>query len=222
MTMKIGIVGSHGVGKTSLLRSLCESLKRDPSSNYCPFTPLSEVARNVANSWGLTPSTIPDEYRKHYQWEVFIEQLEAEKCGGDYFISDRTVYDNLAYWNSLFWKNASRGSRALWFDGDILQAIKDEEEYYRYKRLALSSARYDILFSVKKAWELEDDGERHTDVKMQELIEKELDEILLQNVASSRVVVLQSTTTADRVEEAKVVILEKLKLFPHVLIEEPF
>lgn len=153
---------------------------------------------------------------------MFIEQLEAEKCGGNYFISDRTVYDNLAYWNSLFWKNASRGSRALWFDGDVVQAVKDEEEYYRYKRLALSSARYDILFFVKKAWDLEDDGERHTDVKMQELIEKELDEILLQNVASSRVVVLQSTTTADRVQEAKAVILEKMKLFPHVLIEEPF
>jgi hypothetical protein len=181
------------------------------------------VARNVANAWGMTPATIPSEYRKFFQWEVFIEQLEAEKCGGNHFISDRTVYDNLAYWNSMFWRNATRGSRSVWFDGkDIVESIKLEEEYFRYKRLALSSARYDLIFFVKKAWPLEDDGERHTDEKMQELIEKDIEEILQLSVASSRVHVLQSVTTADRVQEAKQVILDRLKLFPNVLIEEPF
>jgi hypothetical protein len=185
------------------------------------FMAISEVARNVARYWGGSPSNIPNKYKTKFQWEVLMEQVEAEQIGGNYFISDRTSYDNLAYMNANFWKNQSVGSRSMIF-GDDLEGIQAQEDYYRYKRLAQASGRYDIVFLVPKAWELEDDGVRHKESKFQEMIEKEIFEIVKNSVASSNIHVLQSKTTAERTVEAKNIILNRLKLVPNVLIEEPF
>jgi nicotinamide riboside kinase len=185
------------------------------------FMAISEVARNVARYWGGSPADIPEKYKSKFQWEILMEQIEAEQIGGNYFISDRTSYDNLAYMNSNFWKHKNLGSRSVMFAND-LDGIQAQEDYYRYKRLAQASGRYDIVFLVPKAWELEDDGVRHKESKFQDMMQKEIFEIVKNSVASSRIHVLQSKTTAERTVEAKNIILDRLKLVPNVLIEEPF
>lgn len=96
--MKIAISGSHGVGKTTLAKALCEELN---------FPMISEVARTVAKEMGIENT---DEIRKadmdlitQFQTRIFYDQLLAESGYPDHiegytdFISDRSIFDCVAY-----------------------------------------------------------------------------------------------------------------------------
>ena len=75
---KIGIVGSHSCGKTTLVKALCHRVE-------IPI--IHELA-----------SKFPPEDRKYIstQYDIMRAQIDCEKAHKS-FLSDRTVIDNLAY-----------------------------------------------------------------------------------------------------------------------------
>ena len=82
--MKIGIMGTHGVGKTTRARSLHEALGGEMISGTareCPF-PINQKATEEAQRWiWLTHK---------------LREIEAAAKGG-HVICDRTVLDPLVY-----------------------------------------------------------------------------------------------------------------------------
>jgi tRNA uridine 5-carbamoylmethylation protein Kti12 len=92
--MKIGIMGTHGVGKTTFAyQLLAEKKKENPNLKVGIVT---EVARDC-------PFPINEKTTKKAQLWIFAEQLkreiEAEKKN-DIIICDRTLLDNLVYSNN--------------------------------------------------------------------------------------------------------------------------
>lgn len=93
---KIAISGAHGVGKTTLASALSEKLG-------LPL--IREVAREVAQNFGF--KTTEEIWRANsgkkalYQLNVFYSQIEAEKSHAYGFVSDRSIFDSIAY--SLFY-----------------------------------------------------------------------------------------------------------------------
>lgn len=93
---RIAVSGAHGVGKTTLATSLAEELG-------LPL--IGEVAREVARDFGFktTGEIVASNPGKKtlYQINVFYAQIKAEKGRRRGFVSDRSVFDSLAY--SLFY-----------------------------------------------------------------------------------------------------------------------
>jgi deoxyadenosine/deoxycytidine kinase len=87
--MKIGIVGAHGVGKTTLAKILAQHLK-----------------------FSIIPDTAAEAYHKGYavnenttienQFWIISKQIEYEREIRSQFIADKTLYDNLVYANYIF------------------------------------------------------------------------------------------------------------------------
>ena len=88
--MKIGISGTHGAGKTTLAKKLADYFNM-------PYIP--EKARESAEKLGIEnmDEAIRDkDLMSTFQWDVLRRQLNAEARA--FFVSDRTVVDNLAYY----------------------------------------------------------------------------------------------------------------------------
>lgn len=82
---RIALIGSHGTGKTSVIKRLSEITK---------FPVIEELARN----YDMNTSNM-DEY-KFFQKQLLLEQIKAEmalKLSNGSFISDRSTIDNMAY-----------------------------------------------------------------------------------------------------------------------------
>lgn len=89
--MKICICGTHGVGKSTLVKKVHEITK-------IPI--ITEIARSIAEQYGIQRAnelmTLPYEKRFEYQWDIFRRQIMAESYINRY-ISDRSVLDVVVY-----------------------------------------------------------------------------------------------------------------------------
>ena len=90
--MRIAISGAHGVGKTTLAKSLAGKLN-------LPL--VEEVARSVAAENGFKTTTdiqnaVPSA-RALYQHSVFFRQVMKEDYYHSGYVSDRSVFDCVAY-----------------------------------------------------------------------------------------------------------------------------
>lgn len=90
--MRIAISGAHGVGKTTLAKSLAGKLN-------LPL--VEEVARSVAAENGFKTTTdiqnaVPSA-RALYQHSVFFRQVMKEDYYHRGYVSDRSVFDCVAY-----------------------------------------------------------------------------------------------------------------------------
>lgn len=145
---KIGIMGVHGAGKTSLayllsahfkMKEINVKLIHESVRENCPF-PINAQANQGTCLWN---------FHKH-----FLNELNAEAQGYELAVSDRCVLDTFVYFHAA---NAeSKITRAA-----MQQAIE-----------WLSS--YDLLICMEPAEHgtIQDDGIRETDVAYQRLIEK--------------------------------------------------
>jgi nicotinamide riboside kinase len=151
---KIALVGTHGVGKTTVAYELAARFKRKwktvelltEIARECPF-PLNDLATSAA-----------------YQWIIARQvQLEIEKSArADIIICDRSVLDNFAYYIRRF------GSGG--------------EEYEALKSFCYSWMKtYDLLVRLPITEPMVDGGFRSVDEQFQREID-ELCDLLFEPV----------------------------------------
>jgi nicotinamide riboside kinase len=148
--MKIALVGTHGVSKTTLAYELAGVLKRRSKkvellteiARECPF-PLNDLAT-----------------REAYQWIIARQiQLEIEKAPrADILVCDRSVLDNFAYYSRRYGTEGSE-ARAL--------------SCYCYAWMQT----YNLLIRLPIRDSLTADGFRSTDSNFQKEIDRSCDEL---------------------------------------------
>jgi nicotinamide riboside kinase len=147
---KVALVGTHGVGKTTVAYELGGAIKR----RGCTVELLTEIAREC-------PFALNDQAsREAHQWIIARQiQLEIEKrLRAQILICDRSVLDNFAYYARLY---GTAGEQA--------------EALLAYCRAWMST--YDLLVRLPVVAPLTDDGFRSTDAQFQYEIESLCDEL---------------------------------------------
>jgi len=147
---KVALVGTHGVGKTTVAYELGGAIKR----RGCTVELLTEIAREC-------PFALNDRAsREAHQWIIARQvQLEIEKRPrAEVLICDRSVLDNFAYYARLY---GTTGEEA--------------EALLAYCRAWMNT--YDLLVRLPAVAPLTDDGFRSTDVQFQHEIERLCDEL---------------------------------------------
>lgn len=148
--VKVALVGTHGVNKTTIAYELAGVLKRRGKTvellteiaRECPF-PLNEEAT-----------------REAYQWIIARQvQLEIEKSPrADILVCDRSVLDNFAYYVRRYSRNG-----------------REAEALGAYCRSWIET--YDLLIRLPIAEPLAADGFRSTDKDFQREIDRLCDEM---------------------------------------------
>jgi predicted ATPase len=135
---RVAIVGSAGVGKTTLLNELFDL---DLIAN--DYTKIPEVVRTVCDERGYkSPYEIPADEVNKFREDVLDRQIELENQS-DRFIVDRSCMDAWLYFMRWSWNTA---------DVDVSE---------RFFRKAFSQTKkYDALIYLPISFELEDDGFR--------------------------------------------------------------
>jgi hypothetical protein len=148
--VKIALVGTHGVGKTTIAYELAGYLKRKGRSVEL----LTEIARECPLPLNENAT------REAYHWIIARQvQLEVEKSRrAEFLVCDRSVLDNFAYYARKFGADAAL-DRAL----------------QSYCRSWMEGYRWLVRFPITSA--LEDDGFRSTDVAFQREIDLLCDEL---------------------------------------------
>lgn len=147
---KVALVGTHGVGKTTLAYELGGAIKRRGRTVEL----LTEIAREC-------PFALNDQAsRNAHQWIIARQvQLEIEKRPrAEVLICDRSVLDNFAYYARLYGTNGAEAEALL-----------------AYCRAWMTT--YDLLVRLPATAPLTDDGFRSTDVSFQHEIERLCDEL---------------------------------------------
>lgn len=164
--MKIAITGSHGTGKTTLAQALAEEL----DMHLIP-----EAAREIMEKWQVEPWNLDDPTKTAFQEEVLDIQIKREQQA-ESFISDRTVFDSLAYSKML-------------------------ASYEQLSELAVAHVAvspYDLVIRLPIVFEIDNDG-RSTDIEYQQLIDHNIIQELEKH--NQRFVTIEGQTTVkDRVK----------------------
>ena len=188
---RIGFIGAHGVGKTTLVEAV---------AGFLGVPVITERVREVARSWGLTPATIPAERVGQFQWWVLRAQVAAESALQEQgFVSDRSTLDNMAYYVAL--------------------VDSSDEDLEAYARLAFSRlAQYDMLILIPPMFPLpQDDPERHPDPAFQTVIHEtilQLVDVCMQHKANDpalpEIYVVKTEGVGNRLAELQAVVEDKL------------
>ncbi len=147
---KVALVGTHGVGKTTIAYELGGAIKRRGKTVEL----LTEIAREC-------PFALNDRAsREAHQWIIARQvQLEIEKSlRADVLVCDRSALDNFAYYARLY---GTTGEQA--------------EALMAYCRAWMTT--YDLLVRLPVTEPLTDDGFRSTDAKFQREIDQWCDEL---------------------------------------------
>lgn len=183
--MKIGIVGSQGVGKTTLSQMLAKKLK-------VPL--IEEQIRKSIEMFGILGYNTPDEmvgsnWYSHLVFDIFKRQLYAENTANGRFISDRTTLDYFAYYELL---------------------TNDEQffiDIFRNLFLGYYQKNYDLLIYVPIMFPIPEDNYRNTNETFRLKVDQHLQSLLNLN---NNVYKIKSLTLNDRINEI-INLLEKYK-----------
>jgi nicotinamide riboside kinase len=178
--IKLGLCGTHGTGKTTLIRELKKEIPRlnlvSEAARDCPF-PLNEKTNFRSQDW------------------IFRTQVKRELDAAldDITISDRTVYDQLAY------------IRYAYDEGNVTW-----DEYLVLERHITEWGRtYDFIFYLPIEFAMEVDGVRSPDEFYREEIDKHVVDILREHVNPMFSCEIRGTLK-ERVEKTKAIILEMI------------
>lgn len=175
---RIAIVGTHGVGKTSLAHTLANK-----------FTELDlktiincQIARTlIKNGYPLGKEATSESYIQYIISQLRAEQ-SAKEC--DIFISDRTLLDPLAY------AIVNREYVHSNVPDDIIKLL---ESVWR-----LELSQYDLYVLVPIEFEMQIDNVRPVDKKYRQRIESQID-LLLNKYLVNHIIV--SGTIEDRASQ---------------------
>ncbi|MEQ1933527.1 MAG: ATP-binding protein [Fimbriimonadaceae bacterium] len=153
--MKIALTGSHGTGKTTLIRFLGEQLQLPPSA-MCREVPRVIIEKVQDDTFFRRGNNTPLRQMLLFFYQVMEEQNLQQ--GADLVLSDRTVVDHLAYTGVLF------------------PEFKRTEEY----RAAMEGVHnwlpsYDAIFKIPIEFPVLDDGVREGEAAFQAEIDGAID-----------------------------------------------
>lgn len=172
---KVALVGTHGVGKTTIAYELGGAIKRKGKKVEL----LTEIAREC-------PFLLNDKAsREAHQWIIARQvQLEIEKSlRADVLVCDRSVLDNFAYYARLY---ETTGEQA--------------EALMVYCRAWMST--YDLLVRLPITEPLTDDGFRSTDAKFQQEIDLLCDKLFESHYTpKTRPAYIRGLMTASEIAE---------------------
>lgn len=155
--MRIGICGSHGVGKTTILKEL---LKEPFFKNYM-------VQTGMIRSLGDRGIPI-NEQGNYLTQQIIMNQLYVNATVYDNIISDRTCIDALAY--TKFHMKEGK--------------ISDEEYKYLRRLFELTVYNYDIVFFIRPEFPMEKDGVRSENESFRREIDSYMNDIITQEYLS--------------------------------------
>jgi len=153
--LKIGVLGTHDTGKTTLAFSLCSQLKSkhlfvgfvEESVRECPF-PINQMTNFLSQYW-IVNKQINCEIEKHERYNVIV--------------TDRTTVDNFAY--------ALRAAKIGKISPEDLEILRVICKHW--------AKTYNFLFYAKiPKKKLEDDGFRDTTKKFQLEIDQIIRELI--------------------------------------------
>ena len=139
--MRVWLCWAHGTGKTTILK-LFDRPK------------ITEIARNAIGEFWIGLNEMDFKTKIAFQQIIFWRQLQRERSMQD-FISDRTVFDNLAYMSAI---------------GDT-EELKFMEERVK---LHIEQNPYDFILYFPIEFPLEDDWIRYTGDEFQAEIDKRI------------------------------------------------
>lgn len=163
---KIGILGSHGTGKTTLAYNLAAKHKNENPGLKVGF--LSEVVRMCPFSINHDSTIASQLWIYHKQ---LIEEIELTERS-DILICDRTILDNLAYSRNM------AKTRDVQFE-KIIDACFDQALKWM--------STYDTIYFLRPSSPIVADGVRIDDVVFQ----KEIDNILARWVVEHKIATVQ-------------------------------
>lgn len=172
---KVALVGTHGIGKTTIAYELGGAIKRRGTTVEL----LTEIAREC-------PFALNDRAsREAHLWIIARQvQMEIEKSlRADVLICDRSVLDNFAYYVRLYGTNEQQS-----------------EALISYCRMWMNT--YDLLVRLPVKEPLTDDGFRSTDVRFQHEIDQWCDRLFESNYGEgTRPKYIRGLMTAGEIAE---------------------
>lgn len=152
---KIAVVGTHGVGKTTVCYKLATELKL-----------LSKNVGMIAEVARTSPLLLNEHACADDQYWIMLTQMAREleaSYRNEYIICDRSVLDTLVYYNLSLKRNGTRR-----YDNDTMAA---QSLYFNWIKT------YDYLIWVRPHPELrlEDDGVRSIDPAYQKEVDVEIE-----------------------------------------------
>lgn len=175
---RVAIIGSAGVGKTSLLEALFE---QEPISSR--YAKISEQVRVLCAERGYTsPYDIKEDVHL-FRWDLLQRQIELENSF-DSFIADRSVIDAWVYFMRWSWNSV---------DVDFAE---------RYYQAAYEQAqKYDQLIYLPISFPIVEDGFRWANPTYQ----KQIDRLIVSTVndwgLGSKLYEIKSLSVEDRLQE---------------------
>jgi len=154
--MKVGLAGTHGVGKTTLAYFLTAKLKE----RGMKVEMVTEVAREC-------PFSVNEQSDFDAQFWILAMQLARELEAGnraEVIVTDRTVVDNFAY--------------ACYAYEHGKMNKHEQEEMHRVVKFWLERQPYSFIFIVEPLEDIQDDGFRSTDSQFQMEIREILNSLL--------------------------------------------
>lgn len=156
--LRIWFVGAHGTGKSTLLNEMDHPYK------------IKEIARSVIKMW-KHPNDMDLFERYQFQRRLLYKQIIEERRVWDkWFVSDRTIFDIIAYTDSLL--------KDEYINTWLGQMLIDAVEFLKEKFVKRNYDRYDILFYTPIEFPLEKDGIRFEDEEYQKEIDSLIKELL--------------------------------------------
>ncbi len=153
--MKIGICGTHSVGKSTLLEAIKTKFYADEEiRDYKFITEITRKIKNMGVGINLDASDLSQ--------TIITNQHIANLVMYDDFISDRCMVDGLAYTKFFYEKG------------------KVSEEVFNYVQDAFHSSigLYDGIIVIRPEFDLVDDGVRSTDKEFRDTVEQYIDDIV--------------------------------------------
>lgn len=183
---KIGLISTHGTGKTTLVYTVCGELKKQGIK----IKPIAEIATTaLEKGLPINKGTTLEAQAWILHTQCALE-LEAQMYNYEVCICDRTVLDNFVY---------------------MMKAVGKKQEYLKMILNHMKLHSYDKLYLVPITSEIQSDGVRETDKIFQQQIDSNLKELIKELEIEVIELPIPKTEDITRKEWTEIIVKNTLK-----------